>query len=153
MVPACRTAGEGLAIPQLDRTPSDVDGFRQEWQGFHEAFSDCFTRREPREHVFRSMVGQFSDLERKAIEPIALEVEGGNIRAMQRGISDAVWDEDQRRWTYHHLVKDDLGTPDGVVIFEESGFAKQGQDAVGVARQYCGTLGKVENCQVGVFAA
>src|SRR5215472_15738507 len=53
MVPACRTAGEGFAIPQLDLTPSDVDGFMQELQGFHEAFSDCFTRREPREHFFR----------------------------------------------------------------------------------------------------
>jgi len=153
MVPACRTAGEGFAIPQLDLTPSDVDGFMQELQGFHEAFSDCFTRREPREHFFRYMVGQFSDLERKSIEPIALEVEGGNIRAMQRCISDAVWDEDQMRWTYHHLVNDDLGTPDGVVIFDESGFVKKGKDSVGVARQYCGTLGKVENCQVGVFAA
>ena len=153
MLPACRTAGEGFAIPQLDLTPSDVDGFMQELQGFHEAFSDCFTRREPREHFFRYMVGQFSDLERRSIEPIALEVEGGNIRAMQRCISDAVWDEDQMRWTYHHLVNDDLGTPDGVVIFDESGFAKKGKDSVGVARQYCGTRGKVANGQVGVFAA
>jgi SRSO17 transposase len=153
MVPACRTAGEGFAIPQLDLTPSDVDGFMQELQGFHEAFSGCFTRREPRAHFFRYMVGQFSDLERKSIEPIALEVEGGNIRAMQRCISDAGWDEDQMRWIYHHLVNDDLGAPDGVVMFDESGFAKKGKDSVGVARQYCGTLGKVENCQVGVFAA
>ena len=153
MVPACRTAGEGFAIPQLDLTPSDVDGFMPELQGFHEAFSECFTRREPREHFCRSMVGQFSDLERQSIEPIALAVEGGNIRAMQRGIRDAVWDEDQMRWTYHHLVNDDLGAPEGVVMFDESGVAKKGQDSVGVARQYWGTLGQVENCQVGVFAA
>jgi SRSO17 transposase len=55
--------------------------------------------------------------------------------------------------TYHRLVHDDMGAPEGVVIFDESGFPKKGHDSVGVARQYCGALGKVENCQVGVFAA
>jgi SRSO17 transposase len=50
-------------------------------------------------------------------------------------------------------VNEDLGSPDGVLVFDESGFIKKGQDSVGVARQYCGTAGKVDNCQVGVFAA
>jgi SRSO17 transposase len=79
--------------------------------------------------------------------------EGGNIRAMQRLVSDVVWDDDQMRWTYHHLVNDTLGDPHEVVIFDASGFPKKGQDSAGVARQYCGTLGTVDNCQVGVFAA
>ena len=56
------------------------------------------------------------------------------------------------RWTYHQLVAEELGEPDGVLMCDETGFVKKGTDAVGVARQYCGTLGKVENCQVGVFA-
>jgi len=54
---------------------------------------------------------------------------------------------------YRTLVNDDLGSADGALIFDESGFIKKGQDSVGVARQYCGTIGKVDNCQVGVFAA
>jgi len=56
------------------------------------------------------------------------------------------------RWNYHQLVAEELGEPDGVLMFDESGFVKKGNDSAGVARQYCGTLGKVENCQVGVFA-
>ena len=56
------------------------------------------------------------------------------------------------RWIYHQLVSDELGTPDGVLLFDETGFVKKGTDSVGVGRQSCGTLGKVENGQVGVLA-
>jgi SRSO17 transposase len=120
---------------------------------FHEQFRHCFLRSEPREHFFNYMVGQFSALERKSIEPMALEVAGGNVRGMQRFISHDVWKEDDMRQTYQGLVADEMGDPDGVLMFDESGFVKKGKESVGVARQYCGSLGKVENCQVGVFAA
>src|SRR5437867_4246713 len=99
------------------------------------------------------MVGQFSELERKSIEPMALEVAGGNVRGMQRFISDNIWDEDKMRQTYHGLVAAEMGDAEGVLMVDESGFVKKGKESVGVARQYCGSLGKVENCQVGVFAA
>ena len=153
MLPACRTDGEVFPIPQLTVEHGEVEGFLHELRGFHAAFRDCFARSEPREQFFRYMMGQFSALERKSIEPIALHVQGGNIRAMQRCISEVVWDDAQMLRTYHRLVDDDMGDPEGVLIFDESGFPKKGHDSVGVARQYCGALGKVENCQVGVFAA
>src|SRR5499426_2894562 len=153
MLPACRTESEGFAIPQFAVDHGDVEGWLHERRGFHRAFRECFARSEPREHFFRYMVGQFSQLERKSIEPIALRVEGGKVRAMQRCISEVVWDDTQMLRTYHRLVDEDMGDPEGVVIFDESGFPKKGHDSVGVARQYCGALGKVENCQVGVFAA
>jgi SRSO17 transposase len=98
------------------------------------------------------MVGQYSPLARKSIEPIALAVEGGRIRSLQRFLSETVWDEEQLLWNYHQLVAEALGDPEGVLMFDESGFVKKGKDSAGVARQYCGTLGKVENWQVGVFA-
>ncbi len=97
------------------------------------------------------MVGQFSELERKSVEPIALAVEGGKVRSMQRMISDAKWDEDLLLKRYHQLVSEDMGDDKGILIFDETSFVKKGDDSIGVSRQYCGTLGKIENCQVGVL--
>src|SRR5712691_4759624 len=136
MLPACRTQGEAFSIPPFDLTPRDVDGFLDDLRAFHDQFRSCFARSEPREHFFHYMVGQFSALERKSIEPMALQVEGGNIRGMQRFISDDVWDEDAMYRTYHRLVAYEMGAPDGVLIVDESGFVKKGKNSVGVARQY-----------------
>src|SRR5499425_2923729 len=152
MLPACRTASEGFAIPTFDLTPPDVEGLLEELWEFQSTFHDCFPRSETRAHFFDYMVGQLSPLERKSIEPMAPHVKGGTIRALQRFLSDVPWDEEHMRWTYHQLVAEAMGEPDGVLMFDETGFVKKGKDSVGVARQYCGPLGKVENCQVGVFA-
>ena len=153
MLPACRTADATFAIPQFALTRSDIDAFLDELRGFHMAFRDCLARQEPRDQFFHSLVGQFSPLARQSIAPMALHVEGGTVRAMPRLIREALWDEAAMRETYHRLVQGEMGEPDGVLLLDETGFAKKGQDSVGVARQYCGALGKVEHCQVGVFAA
>jgi SRSO17 transposase len=152
MLPACRTEGDEFAIPTFDLTPSDVAGFIDELQEFQGLLHDCFPRSESRAHFFDSMVGQLRPLERKSIEPIALQLPGGHVRGLQRFLSEVVWDEEHLLWTYHQLVAAEMGAPDGVLMFDATGFVKQGQDSVGVARQYCGSLGKVENCQVGVCA-
>jgi len=152
MLPACRTEGEAFALPTFDLTPSDVEGFIEELWEFQSVFHDGFARSEARAHFFDYMVGQFSQLERKSIEPMALQVEGGTIRGLQRFLSDARWDEEQMRWNYHQLIAAEMGDPEGVLMFDETGVGKKGKDSVGVARQYGGSLGKVEHCQVGVFA-
>src|SRR5262252_335648 len=152
MLPRCRTAGEPFVIPTFDVQVCDVEGFMDELEEFQSVFHDCFARSEARGHCLDYMVGQYSPLARKSIEPMARAVEGGRIRSLQRFLSETVWDEEQMRWNYHQLVAEELGEPDGVLMFDESGFVKKGNDSAGVARQYCGTLGKVENCQVGVFA-
>ena len=153
MLTACRTLQNPDVQPNFDLTCTDVEGFLDQLHEFHQAFHSCFVRREPREHFLHYLAGQLSSLERKSIEPMAMHIEGGNIRGMQRFISDDVWKEDKMRQTYHGMVADEMGEPQGIIIFDESGFVKKGQDSVGVARQYCSTIGKVENCQVGVFAA
>ena len=148
-----RSQGEPLSFSPVDLVPNDTNGFMDALRTFQSAFHDSFSRRESRIHFLHYMVGQFSPLERKSIEPMALEVKGGNIRGMQRWISDVTWDDAHLLRTYHHLVADELGDSEGVVILGETGFVKKGKASAGVARQYCRSLGHVENAQVGVFAA
>ena len=152
MLPACRTVGDEFAMPTFALTPREVAECTDELQEFQGLFHDCFPRSEPRAHCFDYMVGQLSPLERKSIEPRALRVSGGSVRGLQRFLSEVPWDEEPMRWTSHQLVADDMGALDGVLMFDETGFVKKGTDSAGGARQYCGTLGKVENCQVGVVA-
>ena len=153
MLPALRQNEYLYSVPKFDLNKTDIKDFTNELRGFHAQFSDCFQRSESREHFFKYMAGQFSDLERKSIEPIALAVKGGNVRAMQRFVSDAPWDDSNIEIKYRNMINEDLGSVNGALIFDESGFVKKGDDSVGVGRQYCGTIGKVDNCQVGVFAA
>lgn len=153
MLPVIRYDEHLYSVPKFDLGKGDINDFINELSGFHEQFADCFQRNESRDHFFKYMSGQFSPIERKSIEPIALAVKDGNVRAMQRFVSDAPWDDNKMIAKYRKLVNDDLGSPDGALIFDESGFIKKGHDSIGVARQYCGTAGKVDNCQVGVFAA
>jgi len=153
MLPQIRNHEYLFDVPKFDINKEDIEDFHRELKGFHEAFRDCFSRSESRDHFFKYMVGQFSELERKSIEPIALAVKEGNIRAMQHFVSDVIWDDKKILRNYHSMVADDLGDPNGVLIFDETGFIKKGDDSIGVGKQYCGSIGKVENCQVGVFAA
>jgi len=152
MLPVIRADEHLYSVPKFDLCKGDIKDFTNELKGFHEQFYDCFQRSESREHFFNYMAGQFSELERKSIEPIALAIKDGNVRALQRFVSDAPWDDNKMITKYRSFVNDDLGSPDGAIIFDESGFVKKGQDSIGVAHQYCGTIGKVDNCQVGVFA-
>ena len=152
MLPACRTTGDEFTIPTFELTPGMWPGSPTNSRSSKACFHDCFPRSEPRAHFFDYMVGQLSPLERKSIEPMALRVPGGSVRGLQRFLSEVPWDEEHRRWTHHQLVAAETGDPMGVLMFDETGFVKKGTDSVGVARQHCGPLGKVENCQVGVFA-
>jgi len=153
MLPISRKDEYIYEVPKFDIAKGEIRDFMNELKGFHEQFADCFYRSESREHFFKYMIGQFSQLERKSIEPIALAVEDGNVRALQRFVSTAPWHDDKITVKYRSLVNDDLGSSDGALIFDETSFIKKGDDSIGVARQYCGTIGKVDNCQVGVFTA
>jgi len=70
---------------------------------------------------------------------------------MQRLLNSAVWDADGVRDDVRDYVVENLGDPDGVLVLDETGFLKKGTKSAGVARQYSGTAGRIENCQIGVF--
>lgn len=153
MLPEIRTSGDIYTIPKFDLDRNDVEDFLDTLKGFHAEFRDCFAREEGRKNLSYYAIGQFSQLERKSIEPIALNVEGAKVRAIQRFISEATWDDGKMMHKYRCLVNNDMGEENGVLIIDESGFKKKGDESAGVHKQYCGNIGKVENCQVGVFAA
>ncbi|UCE07825.1 MAG: transposase [bacterium] len=71
------------------------------------------------------MVGQFSDIERKSIEPIAITVVDAQVRPQQRLVSDVIWDSKKIMQKYRRMVNEDLGDPNGVLIFDETGFVKK----------------------------
>jgi hypothetical protein len=125
MLPVTRCDEHLYPVPKFDLGKGDIKDFMNELKGFHEQFYDCFQRSESREHFLKYMAGQFSPLERKSIEPIALAVKDGNVRAMQRFVSDAPWDDDKILTKYRSFVNDDLGSPDGALIFDESSFVKK----------------------------
>ncbi len=99
--------------------------------------------------------GLMLDGERKSIEPLAQRVNvpgfhGNTMQALQHFISDSRWDEQPVLQAYRSLLAASIANPAGVIVIDDTGFAKKGRYSVGVARQYSGTLGKTDNCQVAV---
>lgn len=121
---------------------------------FHRRFAPRFGRPEARrrgEQYLRGLVVQQTD--RRNAENLAEAVPGATARTLQRFLTEAPWDAGAVVADLQDYLGERLSAPDGVFVLDETGFAKQGKRSVGVARQYCGTLGKVGNCQVGVFVA
>ena len=97
--------------------------------------------------------GIFSPLERKSLEPIALEFmeEENGPRIMQHFFADAKWDNDGMSEQYQNSLLEAVSEPDGMITADECDFPKKGNESVGVARQHCGPLGKTDNCQASVM--
>lgn len=139
--------------PQLDLKPEEIEELADELVDYHAEFADLYYRVEQAHWGHKYLQGLMSPIERKAIQPMAMALEGGNIQAMQQFIGQGRWQDEKLLQKHWQLVDETLGEEDGVCIVDDSGFPKKGEHSVGVARQWCGVLGKVENCQVGVFGA
>src|SRR5438552_13099606 len=140
--------------PASNLSPRDVAGLADELVSYHALFAPLFRREEQRQWAFKYLQGQLLDLERKSVEPMALALEGGNVQAMQQFISVGAWDDEPILQQHQQLVAETLGDPEtGVLILDGCDFPKQGRHSVGVARLWCGALGKVANCQASVVAA
>ena len=123
------------------------------FQKFHVFFASSFGRKQWREHsrnYLRALLVQAG--ERRNAENLSESV-GTSARAMQRFLTEARWSDDSVIGRLQEYLAPRLGHPDAVWVFDGSDFPKQGRKSAGVARQYCGRLGKVANCQAGMFLA
>jgi len=142
--------------PSGNLARGDAKRLALELSNYYAEYAPLFARSEQREWAQLYLRGQLSDLERKSIEPMVLRERGKDInavRAVQQFIGEGAWDDDCILERHQQLVAGDLGEPDGTAILDGSGFPKKGEHSVGVQRQYCGALGKIANCQQGVFLA
>jgi SRSO17 transposase len=117
---------------------------------FAARYEHHFARLEHRVLGLEYLRGLLSPLERKSIEPIATAA-GRPRRALQRFVGAGKWDDDAIMAELRGHVAEELGHAEGVLVIDTSEFAKKGTHSVGVKRQWCGRLGKEENCQSGVF--
>jgi SRSO17 transposase len=140
--------------PAMELTPQAIENLVEELRAYHAIYSPLFQRREQREGAEKYLRGLLLEMPRKSIEPMVLALDGANakaVRTLQLFISEGAWDDDailQRHWQEVDQV---LGEADGVLTLDGSDFLKQGQESVGVKRQYCGEVGKRANCQAAVF--
>jgi SRSO17 transposase len=137
------------APPLLALTPEEVAALADELVHYQAAFAELYSRKEQAHWGYTYLQGLMLPIERQSIEPLALALDGGDVQAMQQCIGQGQWQE-AALWRQHWaLVDETLGEADGVGIVDGSAFPKQGEHSVGVARQWCGRLGKVENGEAG----
>jgi len=133
--------------------PRDVERLADDLVAYHARFAPLFQRSEQRRAALLYLQGPLLDLERKTIEPLAHTVVGGDVQALQQFIGQSPWDAEAVLHAHQAYVGETLGdAEEGAFIIDGCDFPKQGPESVGVARQWCGALGKVANCQASVVA-
>lgn len=130
--------------------PQIFDRVMPRLEQFMEPFVESLARRERIDHAMTFVQGLLSDLDHKNVESIAYRF-GQDRMPLQWFIGVSDWDHKPLIDELVRQVGQDLGEKDGVIVFDPSAFAKSGQDSVGVARQWCGRLGKIDNCQVAIY--
>ena len=141
-----------LLLADAEVTADQVQGCRRRLGSFLERYVPLFYRKE-QGHSARIVVeGLLSGLERKTAEPIARE-HGVPRKPIQFFVGSGRWDDEVVMAELRRHVIGTLGDPQGVVVFDPSAFPKKGRHSCGVERTWCGRLGKVENCQIGLFMA
>src|SRR6266567_3915405 len=137
-------------LPPCNLASRDVESLVVDLATYVDTFRPDFSRKDQAPWAHRYLQGLVSDQPRKSIEPMAL-AHGFPIRSMQAFIGESPWVSAPLLRQHQLLVAQTLGEADAVLLVDESGMPKQGQHSAAVAHQYCGALGKVANCQVGVY--
>ncbi len=139
-------------LDDADLSPADVRSCADALETFLARYLPRFTRSEQRDHARTLLRGKLSGLQRKTTEPIARQA-GQVRRPLQQFVGSGGWDDRAVLGELRGHVRAELGDPDGVWVLDGSAFPKKGDDSCGVGRLWCGRLGKVDNCQVGLFLA
>src|SRR5262245_62063997 len=134
-----------------DVMQAEVASWTAEWDEIQERIGPRFARSEQRRRVRRYVDGLLSPVERKNGWQLAEQAGERRPYGMQRLLAGAKWDADAVRDDLRAYVLEHLRDPRAVLVIDETGFLKQGVKSVGVKRQYSGTAGRIENCQIGVF--
>src|SRR3954451_21374457 len=148
-------AAQRLAMPNVQVKQAEkqarvwADGLVE----LHQRISPRFGRIEPRRRALGYLQGLLSQVERENSWWLAEQAGEPTPDGMQRLLDGAEWDADGVRDDLRDYVTKHLGDSDAVLVLDETGFVKKGDRSAGVQRQYTGTVGKQENCQVGVFLA
>lgn len=140
-----------LTVPDLDVL--DVQVWNLYWGELERRIASSFARSDATAQAMRYLAGLLSPAERKNSWQLAEICGASNPYGFQHLLGRAIWNADDLRDQLRSYITDYLATPDAVGVIDESGFLKKGRHSAGVARQYSGTAGKIENCQIGVFLA
>ena len=132
---------------------AEVEGWAAQFERLCERIGPRFARPEVRRRAAAFLRGLLGDVERKNGWQLAEHAGETTPDGMQRLLTTTRWDADALRDDVRAYVVEQLGDPGGVLVVDETGFLKKGTKSAGVQRQYSGTAGRIENCQVGVFLA
>jgi SRSO17 transposase len=141
--------------PVLEDGTMDIrrlEELRPRLDGFLARFDDCIRTAPSRRHLSTYVNGQLGPLERKSVEPIALDA-GVPPRTLQEFLEIHRWDEQKTARRVREIVMERHADPEAVGIIDETSFAKKGEETAGIQRQYCGETGKLDNCVVTVHLA
>jgi len=140
-----------LATTGTSISTDAVERWADEFEQLNQRFAPYFKRVETKQHAQDYLQGLLSSVERKNGWQIAEQVGDANPYAIQHRFGRSVWDANLVRDELRRYVVEHLGHSAAVVVIDETGFLKKGTQSAGVQRQYSGTAGRIENCQIGVF--
>jgi SRSO17 transposase len=131
----------------------EIEAWAHELEALHARIASRFQRSEPRRRALAYLQGLLSSADRKNGWQLAEEAGERTPDGMQRLVNASRWDADGVRDDLLAYVREHLADPAAILVVDETGFLKKGTKSAGVKRQYTGTAGKRENCQIGVFVA
>ena len=142
-----------ILAPPDDTQLSQIAAWQDDLTALHARIARHFPRPEVRDRAGKFLAGLLEPLERRNGWQLAEQLGERSPDGVQRLLRTARWDAEAVRDDLRAYVVEHLGDPAAVLVLDETGFLKKGSKSVGVARQYSGTAGRIENCQIGVFLA